>query len=122
MMALTILFSGMMAGDPYQGGATWAVLQYVLGLRELGHEVWFVEPMQQKAVESDGGVPSKTQSATYFETVVQQFGLSESAALLWSGTRETVGVSYERLEEAAARADLLINVSGMLTDRNLSQR
>jgi hypothetical protein len=42
---LAILFSGMLAGDPWQGGATWAVLQYVLGLRRLGHEVLLVEPV-----------------------------------------------------------------------------
>ena len=43
---LTILFSGMLAGDPGQGGASWAVLQYVLGLRRLGHDVYFVEPVK----------------------------------------------------------------------------
>ena len=43
---LTILFSGMIAGDPWQGGATWAVLQYVLGLRRLGHDVVIVEPVK----------------------------------------------------------------------------
>jgi hypothetical protein len=29
---MRILVSGMLAGDPHQGGASWAVLQYVLGL------------------------------------------------------------------------------------------
>jgi hypothetical protein len=41
----TILFSGMIAADPNQGGAAWAVLQYVLGLKRLGHDVYFVEPI-----------------------------------------------------------------------------
>lgn len=40
-----ILVSGMIACDPHQGGATWAILQYVLGLRGLGHEVYLVEPI-----------------------------------------------------------------------------
>ncbi len=40
---LRILVSGMVAGDPHQGGATWAVLQYVLGFRRLGHDVVLVE-------------------------------------------------------------------------------
>ena len=35
-MKRTILVSGMMAGDPHHGGATWAVLQYLLGFRRLG--------------------------------------------------------------------------------------
>lgn len=41
---MRILVAGMVAADPRQGGATWAVLQYVRGLEELGHEVWLVDP------------------------------------------------------------------------------
>jgi hypothetical protein len=41
----------MVAADPYQGGATWAVLQYVLGLRRLGHDVWLVDPAGGEAAE-----------------------------------------------------------------------
>jgi hypothetical protein len=36
----------MVAADPHHGGATWAVLQYVLGLEELGHDVWLIDPAQ----------------------------------------------------------------------------
>src|SRR2546423_1098997 len=43
---LTILLSGMMAADPHQGGATWSVLQYLLGFRRPGHEVGFIEPLR----------------------------------------------------------------------------
>ena len=39
---MTILLSGMLAGVPRQGGASWAVLQFLLGLRRLGHRVVFV--------------------------------------------------------------------------------
>ena len=46
---LRILVSGMLAGVPGQGGATWAVLQYVLGLRSLGHDVMFVEQVDAPA-------------------------------------------------------------------------
>ena len=41
-----ILLSGMVAGVPGHGGATWAVLQYVRGLRRLGHDVVLVEPVK----------------------------------------------------------------------------
>ena len=33
----------MVAAAPHQGGATWAVLQYLLGFKRLGHDVYFVE-------------------------------------------------------------------------------
>jgi len=35
----TVMVSGMIAGDPAQGGAAWSVLQYCLGLRRLGQTV-----------------------------------------------------------------------------------
>lgn len=112
---LTILFSGMLAGDPHQGGASWAVLQYLLGLRRLGHDVLFVEP-----VKPAGGAPlADSAAAGYFRQVAARFGLADSAALLLAGTRQTVGPPYDDLRERAGRADLLVNVSGMLADPEL---
>jgi hypothetical protein len=115
----TILFSGMIAADVGQGGATWAVLQYVLGFRELGCEVYFVEPIQPKAIRPAGATLHESESAAYFRSVVDQFQLQDRSALLLSGTRETCGLRYEELLAAAGRADVLINISGMLTDEAL---
>ncbi len=103
---LTIVFSGMLAGVPGQGGATWAALQYVLGLRQLGHTVYVVEPVA-------AATPA---SRAYFRAVVRTFGLADNATLLVSGTRATVGLPFERLVSVARQADLLINAAGMLTD------
>ena len=49
---LSIMVAGMVAGHPGQGGAAWAVLQYVLGLRALGHEVTLVEPVTVPAEQT----------------------------------------------------------------------
>jgi hypothetical protein len=117
----TILVSGMIAADPWQGGATWAVLQYVLGLRELGHLVCLLEPIAPKALRPESGAMEDSDNARYFNRVMRQFELQEHAALLLSGTRETIGLSYDRLEEIAQRADVLINISGMLRDQDLVQ-
>jgi hypothetical protein len=106
---LRVLVAGMLAGDPGQGGATWAVLQYALGLRRLGHDVWLVEPV-------DAVTPER---AAYFDGVTQAFGLAERATLLVEATRETAGVSYGSLRAAAAGADLLLNLSGILRDESL---
>ncbi|MGI8805528.1 MAG: glycosyltransferase [Thermoleophilaceae bacterium] len=106
---LRIAFSGMLAGDPHQGGASWAVLQYVLGLLRLGHDVLFIEPVQRADAEV----------ADYFRSVVGDFGLTDRAALLVDGSRETVGLPYERVRDRLTNADLLLNVSGMLADEDL---
>jgi hypothetical protein len=113
---LRIFVSGMIAGDPYQAGATWAVLQYVLGLRQLGHEVYLVEPVAPLSWQPIGTPLAASVNARYFHMVSSRFGLLSRAALLRQDTRETVGVPYSMLVEAARGSDLLINISGMLTD------
>lgn len=113
---LTIVMSGMIAADPHQGGATWAVLQYLLGLARLGHDVYFVEPVQHAALRPTGSSLSDSTNAAYFRQVSGEFGLANHSALLLAGTRQTVGLGYAQLLEAARRATLLLNISGMLTD------
>jgi hypothetical protein len=117
---LRILVSGMIAGVPDQGGAVWAVLQYLLGFRRLGHDVVFVEPCKPESAGPDGRLEDSA-SARYFHQVVQRFGLEDSSALLVAGTRETVGLPYERLATLAAGADLLVNISGMLVEPELTE-
>lgn len=107
---LRILLSGMVAGDPRQGGASWAVLQYLAGLGELGHEVMLVEPVDPGAVDPGAA------SARYFESLPLVEG---RGALLARGTEQTAGVPFAELLEFARGADLLLNVSGMLRDERL---
>src|SRR5436190_7236845 len=121
MTALTIVLSGMISADPHQGGATWAVLQYVLGLRAMGHRVLLVEPIDPARVQPSDAALSDSVNAAYFRQVVTDFELNDWALLL-AGSRSTVGLSYERLCDVAGQADLLINISGMLADENLLQK
>jgi hypothetical protein len=118
---LTIVVSGMIAADPFQGGATWAVLQYVLGLRQLGHDVHFIEPIAPGKLQPCGASLSSSENAAYFRAVVRQFDLESRASLLVADTRETVGPSYDALRALATRSDLLINISGMLADPALTE-
>jgi hypothetical protein len=116
---LTIVFSGMIAADPYQGGAIWAVMQYVLGLKRLGHEVVFVEPLPTAKIRPADQPLEQSLNSECFRSVVAEFGLEQSACLLVEGTRQTIGLHYEELHQRTRHADLLINVSGMLSDHEL---
>jgi hypothetical protein len=109
----------MVASDPGQGGATWAVLQYLLGLRQLGHEVYFVEPIAEGKLQPKSTAFEQSVNARYFHEVTRAFGFSNHAALLLQGTKETIGLPYSELRQIAKNADLLINVSGMLSDEAL---
>jgi hypothetical protein len=111
---LKILLSGMVAGNPNQGGATWAVLQYVAGLARLGHEVVLVEPIRSGAGADLRAEDSEVRA--YFHSLAMLEGRS---ALLVSGTELTAGLRYPELVRFASEADLLINISGMLRDERL---
>src|SRR4051794_29418420 len=113
MSGLTVLLSGMVAGDPHQGGASWAVLQYALGLKRLGCEVTLVE---QWDAPEDVTSLTRTPAGFYFREVAQAFGLENSSALLRAGTDQTIGIVYPKLRERCRAADVLINISGILTD------
>ena len=109
MRPLSIAIAGMVAGQPGQGGAAWAVLQYVLGFRALGHEVTLVEPVSGVA----------TGSERFLAAVVDEFGLHGSASLLVEEDNATRGLARPELVSRLRRADVLLNISGMLRDPEL---
>jgi hypothetical protein len=114
--ARRVVVSGMVGGDPHQGGASWAVLQYVLGLGKLGCDVLLVEQWEPPPATRS---LAQTPSSAYFEEVARAFGLEERSALLRAGSQETVGLPYAVLRERCRDADLLLNISGILTDPDL---
>jgi hypothetical protein len=90
------------------------VLQYLLGLRRLGHDVTFVEPV--------GDVSPGAACVRYFRGLVRRFDLRDRAALVHAGSGETVGLDRRALRRAADGADLLLNLSGVLRDEDLLDR
>ncbi len=104
---MRILVAGSFVSPPGQGGATWAMLQYALGFRELGHEVVLVDPCE------------RTDSVlAYFGQVVRDEGLEGMAALVHSD-RTATGMDYRKLVRWAAGADVLVNLAGVLRDDEL---
>jgi len=113
---LRVLVSGRIASSPHQGGATWAVLQYLLGLRELGHDVWFVEAIPATQVGSAELACSV--NAAYAEGILSRLGLGARWAVIAEGTTQTAGLPYPEL--AATRWDVHVNLSGCLRDAELT--
>jgi hypothetical protein len=98
------------------------VLQYVLGLQQLRREVHLVEEIAPSALTPAGASLRHSDNARYFDAVVRAFALERHATLLLSGTEETVGLPYAELRRLCARADVLLNLSGVLTDAELMHR
>src|SRR5262249_50000536 len=87
MKPLRVLVAGMVVADPNQGGATWAVLQYALGLQALGHTVELVDPVTSPSRDTE----------RYRRSVVASFGLP-------------VGLGHPQ----DSAYDVLLNLSGRL--------
>jgi hypothetical protein len=105
-----IVVGAMLAGVPRQGGATWAALQWVLGLRRLGHEVLVAESVDDLAC------------AAWLERIARDFGLERDAALVRRRDGATAGIGRDELLRRAGEADLLLNLGGRLEDEDVLER
>lgn len=115
-MAKRIMVAGAIAHHPLGGaGNTWAFLQYILGLRALGFETYYVEHLSRNhCIDDDWAVVPFADSANvrYFQMVMARFGLAGQCALLeWEGSGG-VGLARTELEQLARETDLFINLSG----------
>jgi hypothetical protein len=111
--APAVIVSGMIAATPWQGGATWAVLQYLLGLQRLGCDVHFLEPVDSASPAVD--------TVAYLRAVMDRFGLTDCWALIPADGAEPVGLSRGEVGDLARSADVLLSVSGMLTDPDVME-
>jgi hypothetical protein len=102
-MALAVV-AGALANKPNSGGEAWVRLSWVLGLRRLGWDTWFVERLPSADAEG----------RRFFERVVGEFGLEERASLLGEGDEPLFGPGEAELSKVAAEAEVLFDVSGHL--------
>jgi len=118
----TIFISGALANKPFNGGNAWSRLSWILGFKRLGYEVLFAEQISQGAcVDGAGAVTEIADSVNvaYFKVVMEQFGLERSSALICDNGQELYGPPLPELVARARTADLLFNLSGHLTLREL---
>ena len=109
---MRVLFAGIIGRYPF-GGVTWCSLMYLLGLRALGHEVFYIEDTGECIYDPEANTISQDPSyATgYIHRALEPFGLGDR----WSFVNydETYhGVSRDAVCAYCADADLYINLSG----------
>jgi hypothetical protein len=112
-----VVVSGALANRCSNGGGAWVRLNWILGLKRLGHDVHFVEVIGRGACINAAGAPAEfldSANLTYFRRVMGQFGLAVSATLVFERGEQTAGRSYADLLDLASSADLLINLGGHL--------
>jgi hypothetical protein len=121
----TVVVSGAIANKPFKGGEAWVRLSWALGLKKLGFDVYFVEQIDRDScVDADGAVVGFEHcvNLAYFKQITEQFGLSDTAALISDNGEQVHGLAYPELLERAEAADLLVNISGHLALEPLTRR
>jgi hypothetical protein len=111
---LTIIVAGMVGNVPGHGGATWAVLQYLLGLRRLGHRVHFVEFIDRPQLSAPEAPFHTSRNSSYCGAVFGRFDLTDEWTLVGPGGA-VAGTSMAGFEATAGSADLLVDLSGCAT-------
>lgn len=119
---MRIVFSAAMSTPPGIPGSIWHRLHYLLGLRDLGHDVYLIEETYPDACVDPAGAPvpfGRSENVRIFTSIMRRFGFEDRACLLYDGGRETHGLSFEDIAGIVEDADLLINMSGHLSQEAL---
>jgi len=99
-------------------GNTWAFLQWVLGFRAAGWDVWMVENISSaKCVDRNGQkcAPGASANLAHWNAVAKEFGLQDRATLLCDGqSPELPG-----LLKFARDAEFFFNISGHFRQREV---
>ena len=108
-----ILFAGIIARYPF-GGVTWCSLMYLLGLRALGHEVFYIEDTGECVYDPVQNTRSTDPSygTDYIHDALEPFGLGDRWTLRELRRHLSRRVARRRCARFCADADLFINLSG----------
>jgi hypothetical protein len=119
--SLRIIVTGLIAQHPFLGGISWHYLQYVLGLRRLGHDVYYFEDSGQWPYNVDGGASGNdwisydcSENVVYLNSLMTRFGLGNRWSYRFPFHNQWYGLSDSERTDVVNRADMLLNVSGSL--------
>jgi hypothetical protein len=119
---MKIVLGAVISLPPISAGCAWNRLQYLLGLRRLGHDVVFVEEVKPKwAVDAAGRqcAYQDSQNRRGFMDIMEQFELTEHCCQVYNAGEATTGLSRDAMHAFAASADLLIDISGHVTTESI---
>jgi hypothetical protein len=121
---MKIIVGAALSLPPYAPGKVWHRLHYILGLQQLGHEVYFLEELKPEWCVDVYGRPCDVERSVnryLFQTTMERFGLLASACQIYNQGEATFGLSRRALITLSKEADVLINWTGHIeTDFILS--
>ena len=109
---MRILFAGIVARYPF-GGVAWCSLMYLVGLRALGHEVFYIEDTGECVYDPERNTisPDPSYGTRYLQEMLEPFDLGDRWCFVnYDGTYH--GRSHGDVRSYCADADLFVNLSG----------
>jgi hypothetical protein len=109
---MKILFAGIIARYPF-GGVTWCSLMYLLGLRALGHDVFYIEDTGECVYDPVQNTRSTDPAygTAYIHQALAPYGLGDRWSFVnYDGTYHGRDAAFVR--QFCADADLFLNLSG----------
>jgi hypothetical protein len=104
-----IIFAGTI-GRSGLGGQAWASLQYLLGFRALGHDVFYLEDCCESSWvfdwEKEEWTTELDYPAAYVQACLEPFGFQDR--WIYRAAKDSRGMSLEQFMEICSQADLLI--------------
>jgi hypothetical protein len=112
---LKIVVGSVFSLQPFSAGTAWNWLHLMLGLRALGHDVYFVEEVPPEWCRRRDGTPCPWEHSANradFLAAMDACGLLARSCQLYNGGEATAGLELSAFCAALDGADLLINISG----------
>ena len=121
MNRLKIIVTGLIGQHYEMGGVTWDYIQYLQGLKLLGHEVYYIEDSGEWPYNLTGGpngdqweTQNCDQNVSHIHQVLQRFGMENNWGYKYPVTGTWFGMSEKKRENVIRESDLLLNISGTL--------
>ncbi len=111
---LRLVVLGMMGRSPF-GGQTWLYLNWLLGLSQLGHDVWYVEDDSVWPYDPVGNTVTDdcSYAVAHVASCMAQIGMEDRWAFRFAGRDDAVwGLSGSELDGLYRSSDALLNIVG----------
>src|SRR5438094_9723866 len=114
MRMLRLVVLGNIGCEPYPGIA-WQVAHFMIGLRRLGHDVYYFETSSSWPYDPirESRVNDSAYALSYLAQVANHFGFDDRWAYRRSyGDKAWFGLSRAKAEELLAHADVILSITG----------
>jgi hypothetical protein len=110
---MNIIFAGIMGRYPY-GGVAWCSLMYLLGLRRLGHQVWYFEDTLECNFDPIANTidTNPSYAVDFIKSCLTPYGFGERWCYIDYRGIDYYGHSRDAWIEVCKGADLFLNLSG----------